>query len=69
MTGTLSGYLVHRLQDKIKDRTGITISYNDMIYALAESLIELENDMQPGDIIDLPTGRYLTISNYFKYKG
>lgn len=62
MTGTLSGYLIYRLQDKIKERTGLLIYYDDLICALTQSLIELDNDMKENDTIDLPSGRYLTAS-------
>ena len=61
MTGTLSGYLVYRLQDSLRAR-GYDIPYQDMIDVLSKSLLELEHDMLSGEYIELPTGRGLTIS-------
>jgi hypothetical protein len=62
MTGTLSGYLVYRLQDKIQDRTGNMIAYKDLIAALTESLNELTKDMSEKEFIELPNGSTLTIN-------
>ena len=59
MTGTLSGYLVYRLQDGIKKRTRITLSYDDLIEPLTDALLQLDKDMLKDEFIELPTGTAL----------
>lgn len=61
MTGTLSGYLVYRLQESIKTDTGTELPYQAIADALAKSLIELDNDMRLGETIELPNGAMLTM--------
>ena len=63
MTGTLSGYLVYRLQSELKTR-GIQVLYQDMIDALTNSLLELDRDMIVGNSIELPTGNRLIKEGY-----
>ena len=62
MTGTLSGYLVYRIQDRLR-MEGHDIPYQTMINALTESLVELDKDMELGEFIELPTGRCLFTAN------
>ena len=62
MTGTLSGYLVYRLQDRLRDYGGHRINYDDMIAALTNSLIELSKDMKNGETIELPNGNTLMMN-------
>jgi len=68
MTSTLSGYLVYRLQDKLREKAGVKLNYQVLIDALTESLLELDNDMDEGNEIELPTGRYFTISKRLKWE-
>jgi len=60
MTGTLSGYLVYRIQDSIERDTGNRLPYQLLIDALTDALLQLDKDMQNGESIELPSGNYLT---------
>ena len=59
MTGTLSGYLVYRVQESIKRDTGDTLPYQLLIDALTDALLQLDNDLAKGEFIELPTGAVL----------
>ena len=59
MTGTLSGYLVYRLQDHIKSETGNILPYQLLIDGLTKALCDLDKDMDKGEFIELPTGTAL----------
>jgi len=59
MTGTLSGYLVYRVQDSIERDTGNRLPYQLLIDALTNALVELDHDMTKGEFIELPTGAVL----------
>lgn len=61
MTGTLSGYLVYRLQESIKTDTGTELPYQVIVDALTKSLLELDNDMRIRETIELPNGAMLTM--------
>jgi len=63
MTGTLSGFLVYRLQDSLK-KEGFNIPYDTMIKALTETLIQLDNSMEEGETIDFPSGKELIKASY-----
>jgi hypothetical protein len=65
MTGTLSGYLVYRVQHNLKLR-GHEIPYEDLIRALTMASMDLDRDMEAGEVITLPTGRELTIGKEIK---
>ena len=57
MTGTLHGYMVHRLQDELKKRGNIDVSYDVMSTSLLNVLIDMDTDVQKGEFIELPSGR------------
>lgn len=67
MTNTLFGYMVYRLQDKLRelnDTNGYTvdISYSFMETAIIDVLVELTKDMENGESISLPDGSELTLT-------
>jgi hypothetical protein len=64
MTGTIHGYMVHRLQDELKNRGNIEVSYDVMSASLLNVLLDMDKDVEHRAEIELPTGNILIKHNY-----
>lgn len=64
MTGTLVGYMIYRLQDKIKTHTGTKLTYNLLDGILSEIFMDLDGDMKHCESILFPSGNTLVKQDY-----